>query len=198
MAVYPFDTQRCSAIFDMKGNSGKFAKLKIDKMTYLGPIDLTQYFVENYRLVWTNIKHFYVKLWLQSRRSCFGALQTQSYSSRHDFWSSIAECHPHDLPTHLPHLPDVLLHKLLQRILLRSHSHSQLGLFHSSLPCFITNHVLSSFTDVSAGFDHPLHQCIQRLAPHSLHQNGGHLAHLLPLHPFLRSHLANLDRESAR
>ncbi len=50
MVVYPFDTQRCSAIFIMKGNSGKFIQLLAAEINYLGPIDLTQYFVEDYTI----------------------------------------------------------------------------------------------------------------------------------------------------
>ena len=46
MSVYPFDTQNCSIILVMKGNSGKFSHLVIDKFNYLGPIDLTQYFIK--------------------------------------------------------------------------------------------------------------------------------------------------------
>lgn len=46
MAVYPFDTQRCLVKFTMKGNSGNFALLQTDTLRYLGPIDLTQYFVK--------------------------------------------------------------------------------------------------------------------------------------------------------
>ena len=46
MRVFPFDTQNCSIILIMKGNSGKFAHLVIDEFKYLGPIDLTQYFVK--------------------------------------------------------------------------------------------------------------------------------------------------------
>lgn len=47
MAFYPFDTQQCSVILSNKGNSGKFIKLVKDKLEYLGPIDLTQYFVKD-------------------------------------------------------------------------------------------------------------------------------------------------------
>ncbi len=50
MSVYPFDTQKCSIIFVMKGNSGEFAKLVIDSLQYLGPIDLAQYFVKEYKM----------------------------------------------------------------------------------------------------------------------------------------------------
>ncbi len=50
MIVYPFDTQRCSALFVMKGNSGKFVELVAADINYLGPIDLTQYFVEDYTM----------------------------------------------------------------------------------------------------------------------------------------------------
>ncbi len=50
MAVYPFDTQICSVIVIMKGNTGEFTQLIVDKLTYLGPIDLTQYFVKQYAM----------------------------------------------------------------------------------------------------------------------------------------------------
>ncbi len=55
MCVYPFDTQKCSIIFVMKGNSGEFAKLVIDSLAYLGPIDLAQYFVKEYKMIETVI-----------------------------------------------------------------------------------------------------------------------------------------------
>ncbi len=45
MSVYPFDTQRCSAIFIMKGNAGNFVKLLSRSASYLGPVDLPQYYV---------------------------------------------------------------------------------------------------------------------------------------------------------
>ena len=55
MGVYPFDTQKCSAIFVLKSNSGKFARLNIDEMSYMGPIDLTQYFVEDTNISYVEI-----------------------------------------------------------------------------------------------------------------------------------------------
>ncbi len=45
MAVYPFDSQRCSAIFILKGNAGNLLRLSAADTAYLGPIDLPQYFV---------------------------------------------------------------------------------------------------------------------------------------------------------
>ncbi len=45
MSVYPFDTQKCTAVFIMKGNSGEFLDLVGRNAEYLGPIDLPQYFV---------------------------------------------------------------------------------------------------------------------------------------------------------
>ena len=45
MAVYPFDVQTCTAVFILKGNSGKFVQLIPSTVQYLGPIDLPQYFV---------------------------------------------------------------------------------------------------------------------------------------------------------
>jgi len=34
----------------MKGNTGKFIQMVADDLRYLGPIDLTQYFVEEYTI----------------------------------------------------------------------------------------------------------------------------------------------------
>ncbi len=45
MSVYPFDSQKCSCIFLMKGNAGKFVHLAAANASYLGPTDLPQYFV---------------------------------------------------------------------------------------------------------------------------------------------------------
>ncbi len=47
MSVYPFDTQNCSVILVMKGNSGNFVRLVPSGVSYLGPTDLTMYFVKN-------------------------------------------------------------------------------------------------------------------------------------------------------
>jgi len=55
VVVYPFDTQRCAATFIMKGNSGKFIQMVADELRYLGPIDLTQYYVEEYTIRETTI-----------------------------------------------------------------------------------------------------------------------------------------------
>ena len=47
MSIFPFDTQNCSIVMVMAGNSGKFVHLVIDQFKYLGPVDLTQYFVKS-------------------------------------------------------------------------------------------------------------------------------------------------------
>ena len=47
MVWYPFDTQECSAIFVLKGNSDNFVKLTANVLKYNGPTDLTQYFVKS-------------------------------------------------------------------------------------------------------------------------------------------------------
>ncbi len=47
VAVYPFDMQNCSVTLVMKGNSGEFAELVAQNLVYLGPRDLTLYFVKN-------------------------------------------------------------------------------------------------------------------------------------------------------
>ena len=45
MARYPFDTQLCTMLLEMEGNSGEFVKLVPESLAYLGPKDLTQYFI---------------------------------------------------------------------------------------------------------------------------------------------------------
>ena len=50
MGLYPFDTQKCQIKMLMKGNSGSFAQLIVNKLNYLGPIDLTQYFVYSWEM----------------------------------------------------------------------------------------------------------------------------------------------------
>lgn len=42
---YPFDTQTCHMILKPDGNSGEFIQLVDDGLQYLGPRDLTQYFI---------------------------------------------------------------------------------------------------------------------------------------------------------
>ncbi len=46
MAMFPFDTQQCSIILIMKGNTNKFVEMTPDKLKYIGPVDLTQYFIK--------------------------------------------------------------------------------------------------------------------------------------------------------
>ena len=64
MAWYPFDTQSCGMIFEVRGslsidcqkqtflpqtegNSGEFVELVPEQLNYLGPRDLTQYFIRS-------------------------------------------------------------------------------------------------------------------------------------------------------
>ena len=47
MAWYPFDTQSCAMLFDTEGNSGEFVELVATELNYLGPQDLTQYFIRS-------------------------------------------------------------------------------------------------------------------------------------------------------
>ena len=42
---YPFDTQSCVMVFECEGNSGEFVQLVPQHLDYLGPKDLTQYFI---------------------------------------------------------------------------------------------------------------------------------------------------------
>lgn len=50
MGLYPFDTQKCQINMIMKGNTGSFAQLIVEELKYLGPIDLTQYFVYSWNM----------------------------------------------------------------------------------------------------------------------------------------------------
>ncbi len=50
MAKYPFDTQVCSIVMAMKGNTGEFTKMLPGSFGYSGPIDLVQYFVKDYTI----------------------------------------------------------------------------------------------------------------------------------------------------
>ena len=64
MAWYPFDTQSCGMIFQVgafssppcqlesslaqtEGNTGEFVELVVSGLKYIGPKDLTQYFIRN-------------------------------------------------------------------------------------------------------------------------------------------------------
>ena len=44
---YPFDTQTCKMILSPDGNNGEFIDLHEDGLEYLGPMDLTQYFIRS-------------------------------------------------------------------------------------------------------------------------------------------------------
>ena len=46
IAWYPFDTQRCRIVLSLLGNSGEFVNLITGKLAYLGPEDLTIYFIK--------------------------------------------------------------------------------------------------------------------------------------------------------
>ena len=50
MAMYPFDTQKCSIKLVPAGNSGEFIDLVPGLLNYTGPLELTQYFIKNYTI----------------------------------------------------------------------------------------------------------------------------------------------------
>ena len=45
MNWYPFDTQKCQMVFSVTKDLDKFIKIAVDGHAYLGPVELTQYFV---------------------------------------------------------------------------------------------------------------------------------------------------------
>ena len=47
IAWYPFDTQRCRVVLSPEGNSDEFINLLPGNLTYLGPEDLTIYFIKH-------------------------------------------------------------------------------------------------------------------------------------------------------
>ena len=47
IAWYPFDTQRCRIVISLIGNAHKFVNLVPDRLRYIGPRDLTIYFIKN-------------------------------------------------------------------------------------------------------------------------------------------------------
>ena len=46
IAMYPFDTQRCKIIISLGGNADEFIDLLPGNLEYLGPEDLTIYFIK--------------------------------------------------------------------------------------------------------------------------------------------------------
>ena len=50
MTIYPFDTQICRIVLQMTGNSGRFVDITPETLRYLGPTDLTQYFVKKIQM----------------------------------------------------------------------------------------------------------------------------------------------------
>ena len=45
MNWFPFDTQQCKMIFSLTNDMNSFVKLERNSHSYLGPVELTQYFV---------------------------------------------------------------------------------------------------------------------------------------------------------
>ena len=54
---YPFDTQRCSMTFTVAGVSKEFVRLIANDHEYLGPKELTQYFIRGSRIHLTNLNN---------------------------------------------------------------------------------------------------------------------------------------------
>ena len=47
MSWYPFDIQRCNLVFIVKETMSKFVEPLADKLKYLGPYELSLYYVKN-------------------------------------------------------------------------------------------------------------------------------------------------------
>ncbi len=50
MGTYPFDSQKCHIILDMKGNGARFVDLVGQSVSYFGPVDLKRFYVEHVHL----------------------------------------------------------------------------------------------------------------------------------------------------
>ena len=50
MAWYPFDIQHCRVVIAMEGNSGLYVRLLSNSVQYLGPTELSQYFVKRIKI----------------------------------------------------------------------------------------------------------------------------------------------------
>ena len=50
MAWYPFDIQHCRVVMAMEGNSGLYVRLLSNSVQYLGPTELSQYFVKRIKI----------------------------------------------------------------------------------------------------------------------------------------------------
>ncbi len=50
MAMYPFDTQQCFINLIPGGNTGEFIELVPGFLNYTGPLELTQYFIKDYKI----------------------------------------------------------------------------------------------------------------------------------------------------
>ena len=60
MQWYPFDTQNCTIELEAEGNSGLFIDLLSDELAYLGPKELSQYFVKG-----TALHHDKERVWAE-------------------------------------------------------------------------------------------------------------------------------------
>lgn len=57
MAWYPFDNQRCSMVIILPGSEGDYIRLNPVNLEYIGPTDLSQYFIKNTSISRFSMKH---------------------------------------------------------------------------------------------------------------------------------------------
>ena len=67
MRWYPFDSQTCTMVFVPEGNSGEFVELVPAELDYLGPKDLTQYFIRQSVIKRTATGYIHVEVVLGRR-----------------------------------------------------------------------------------------------------------------------------------
>ena len=112
---YPFDTQTCIMKLMPDGNSGEFIELHDDGLEYLGPMDLTQYFIRTTNMV--KDKDGSINVIVVLGRRLLGIKYNVSNTTFHNHFLYFRN-HSNSLHSHSPLGLYFLHHKLLQTILL--------------------------------------------------------------------------------
>ena len=152
MQWYPFDAQTCYMILKLEGGVEKLLSLTPGQLEYLGPTELTQYYVKKYSLgksASDDIKG--LKISIMFGRRLLGTFLTIFF-------------------------PTVLLN-----IIGHATNFFNPFFFEAVVTVNLTGKSHSCNTTFSyAGPNHHIHQCVQQLTEDILRQDGGHLADLQP------------------